>query len=126
MLLLCRFDVPEGGTAEFVEHAERALGLLTAHPGCTGGELARATEDAATWVLTVRFDSVVAYRRAMSGFEVREVVVPLLSQARTDDPAAYEVVVAAAGGTSSRYVSMLAKDADTVRPADAGGRAEPR
>ena len=126
MLLLCRFDVPDDDAAEFTARAENALRLLTAQPGCTGGELCRATEDSTSWVLSVRFESVAAYRRSMSGFEVREQVIPLLSEARVDQPAAHEFVVTATGGTTERQVSMLAKDAYTVRPSEAGGPAEPR
>lgn len=125
MLLLCRFDVPEEGKGRFLDRAEQALRLLTAHDGCSGGDLARATERDEAWVLTVRFDSVVAYRRAMSAFEVRESVIPLLSEARIDEPAAYESVVTASGGDTRRQASMLAKDAGTVRPGTTG-RTEPR
>lgn len=126
MLLLCRFDVPAERISGFLDDAERALTLLTGRPGCLGGELARATEEADTWVLTIRFESVVAYRRAMSGFEVREHVIPFLSTARVEQPAAYELVITAADGVAGRHASLLAKDADTAGPGRAAGRAEPR
>ena len=126
MLLLCRFDVADDDAAEFLDAAERALALLTGRDGCTGGELARAIEDATSWVLTVRFESVVAYRRAMSGFEVREHVIPFLSRARVEDESAHELTLTAAAGTTERHTSLLAKDAATVRLGEAGGRAEPR
>ena len=47
------------------------------------------------WVLTVRFVSVDAYRRALSPFEVREHVIPLLSEALTDTPSTFETLLTA-------------------------------
>ena len=111
MLLICRFDVPAGdsaGEAELRARARTALELLTARPGCRGGELGRAIEEPDCWVLTVRFDSVDAYRRALSPFPVREHVVPLLAQARTDAPATFETLLAAAGGDVEERASLLA------------------
>ncbi|WP_187352053.1 antibiotic biosynthesis monooxygenase family protein [Allosaccharopolyspora coralli] len=126
MLLLCRFDVTEAEVDEFVDSADRALALLTARDGCLGGELARAIEEPATWVLTIRFESVVAYRRALSGFEVREHVIPLLSRARVDVQSAHETALTAEGGATHRHTSLLAKDAGTVRLGEAAGPADPR
>ncbi len=126
MLLLCRFDVSESEAEDFLASADRALALLTACAGCSGGELARAMEDPASWVLTVRFESVVAYRRALSGFEVREHVIPFLSRARVDVESAHETALTAEGGETRRHTSLLAKDAGTVRLGEAAGPADPR
>jgi hypothetical protein len=60
-------------------------------------------------VLVVRFDSVHAYRRALSPFPVREHVVPLLSQARTDGPAAFETLLSAEDGAVAEHASLLAE-----------------
>ena len=91
MLLVCRYDRsgPEGEPA-WLERAHRAVTLLAAQPGCRGVELARATEDRGAWVLVAVFESVAAYRRALSPFDVREHVVPFLAEARTDAPATFE------------------------------------
>ena len=48
-------------------------------------------------MLTVRFASVNAYRRALSPFDVREHVVPLLSEAQPE-PSTFETLVAAVDG----------------------------
>lgn len=77
-------------------------------------------------MLTVEFASVVAYRRAMSPFEIREHVVPLLSEALTDEPAMYEPLLVAADGEVDRQVSLLAEDAFTVRLGEAAGPTTPR
>jgi hypothetical protein len=126
VLLVCRFTVLEADVADFTARANRALGLLTAAPGCRRGLLSRSTDEADRWVLTVEFDSVVAYRRAMSPFDVREHVVPLLSEALADEPAAYEPLLVAQDGAVIEQVSLLAHDAGTVRLGEAAGPATPR
>jgi hypothetical protein len=87
--------------------AERALQLLTAAEGSLGGELGRAVDDPRRWVLTVRFASVHAYRRALSPFPVREHVVPLLSEALADEPSTYETLLDAADGVTRQHPSLL-------------------
>ncbi|MEU4739330.1 antibiotic biosynthesis monooxygenase family protein [Actinosynnema sp. NPDC023658] len=126
MLLVCRFTVAETGVEAFTGRVDRALALLTAQPGCRRAQLSRSTDEADRFVLTVEFDSVVAYRRAMSPFEVREHVIPLLSEASTDEPAAYEPLLVAADGEVRREVSLLARDAGTVRLGEAAGPTTPR
>jgi hypothetical protein len=126
VLLVCRFEVPAAEATEFAATARHALELLTAQPGCRTGRLGRATDEADRWVLVVEFDSVVAYRRALSPFPVREVVVPLLSRALADEPAAFELAVSAADGVADEHVSLLADDAGTVRLGEAAGPANPR
>ena len=126
MLLVCRFEVPAAEAAEFTATARHALELLTAQPGCRSGRLGRATDVADRWVLVVEFDSVVAYRRSMAPFPVRELVVPLLSRALADEPAAFELTVSAADGHADEHVSLLAGDAGTVRLGEAAGPADPR
>lgn len=107
MLLVCRFAVPESDVPAFAERARRALALLTAAPGCRGGELGRAIDEPARWVLTVRFASVDAYRRALGPFPVREHVVPLLAEALADEPATFEAVATAEAGAVTVHESLL-------------------
>ena len=109
MLLVCRFAVPAADAPAFAVRVRRALELLTAAPGCVGGEAGRAVDDPQRWVLTVRFASVDAYRRALSPFPVREHVVPLLSEALADEPATYEVLVEAVDGAASDRASLRAE-----------------
>lgn len=108
MLLVCRFVVPPSDQEAFTARARRALTLLTAAPGCLGGDLGRSVDDPGRWVLAVRFASVDAYRRALSPFEVREHVVPLLSEALADEPSTYETLVTGAGGELTEQQSLLA------------------
>ena len=97
VLLVCRFAVPTG-VDDFTARVRRALELLTAAPGCLGGAAGRAVDDPDRWVVTVRFASVDAYRRALNPFPVREHVVPLLSEALADEPATFETLVTATAG----------------------------
>jgi hypothetical protein len=107
MLLVCRFAVPAAEVDAFRARAEHALQLLTAADGSLGGELGRAVDDPQRWVLTVRFASVHAYRRALSPFPVREHVVPLLSEALADEPSTYETLLDAADGVTRQHPSLL-------------------
>lgn len=111
MLLISHFAVDPAETENFVTRAHRALGLLTAQRGCLDAQLGRSPDDVTRWVLVVRFDSVVAYRRALSPFEIREHVIPLLSEALTSEPGGYEVLAAAHGGAVTGHGSLLTTDA---------------
>jgi hypothetical protein len=104
VLLVCRFRPADPGA--FRERAMRALSLLTAAPGCLGGELGRAVDEPDQWVLTVRFIAVDAYRRALSPFDVRVHVVPLLSEAEPE-PSTFETLVTAADGATRVHTSLL-------------------
>ena len=106
MLLVCRFQPLSDDPAAFAERARRALALLTAAPGCLGGELGRAVDEPAHWVLTVRFASVDAYRRALSPFDVREQVVPLLSEALPES-STFETLATAVDGQVIEHRSLL-------------------
>jgi hypothetical protein len=81
--------------------------LLTSADGCLGGELGRSVDEPNHWVLAVRFVSVHAYRRALSPFEVREHVIPLLAEAQTETPSTFETLVTAANGETQEHESLL-------------------
>lgn len=112
MILICRFAVESARAEDFLTRARRALELLTAQRGCLGGQLGRSPDYTVRWALVVQFESVVAYRRTLSVFEVREHVVPLLSEALTGEPGGYEVLAAAEDGAVTDHASLLALDAD--------------
>lgn len=107
MLLVCRFAPGAAETPAFLARARRAVALLAAQPGCEGVDLGRAIEEPGSWVLVARFDSVTAYRRALQPFDVREHVVPLLSEARTDEPAAHERALVAGPEGVTEHPSLL-------------------
>ena len=112
MILICRFAVDPARVEDFRTRARRALGLLSTQQGCLGGQLGRSPDDTTRWVLVVQFESVVAYRRTLSVFEVREHAVPLLSEALAGESGSYEVLAAAEGGVVTEHGSLLALDAE--------------
>jgi len=114
VLLVCRFAVARDQVPTFLTRARRALQLLS-DSGGLGGELGRAVDDRDRWVLVVRFPSVVAYRRALSRYAVREHVVPLLSEALADEPSTYETLADVTGGKVGSHVSLLAAEEPTAR-----------
>ncbi|WP_231123806.1 antibiotic biosynthesis monooxygenase family protein [Nocardioides sambongensis] len=70
---------------------ESAHALLAACPGYLDGQVGRNLDEPELWVLVTRWESVGAYRRALSSYEVKAGAVPILSAA-IDEPSAYEPV----------------------------------
>ena len=76
-------------------------------------DVGRATDDPTLWVLSSEWESVGAYRRALSAYEVRVAAVPLLATA-IDEPTAYEVLDDGGTGTPGEQRTRRAADADVV------------
>ncbi|MBW0103200.1 antibiotic biosynthesis monooxygenase [Pseudonocardia sp. KRD291] len=108
MLLVCRFSVAAADASRFASRAHRALELLGSAEGFIDGQAGRSVDDPQSWILTARFASIDAYRRALSPFEVREHVIPLLSEADTDAPSTYETLLATTDGITTHHTSLLA------------------
>lgn len=96
MLVVTRFRVPGDGVASIRADLETAHALLAAQSGYVDGTVGRNVDDPELWVLTTRWESVGAYRRALSAYDVKVGAVPLLSRA-IDEPSAYELVEPGAG-----------------------------
>jgi hypothetical protein len=103
MLALTRHRVPIDGSATFVQEARAALDVLRQRSGWLGGDVARAIDDATLWVVTTRWRDVGSYRRALSSYDVKLSVAPLLSRA-IDEPSVFEVL------TDADSQSALATD----------------
>jgi hypothetical protein len=98
--------------ASFVPRAHAALAALAERPGYLGGRLARALDEPDHWSVVTDWQSVGAYRRALSSYEVKVNATPLLAEA-LDEPSAYEVLAEAApGGAISVGVSDRAAESD--------------
>ena len=110
VLVVTRYRVQADDQPAFLDDGKAALAALVARPGCLGAHLGRAVEDPTLWTLTTSWESVGAYRRALSSFEVKVVAVPLMYQA-VDEPSAFEdlVVWTPSGGTTEQG-TMLAPD----------------
>lgn len=90
MLVLNRFrDRPDADA--FRHELAAAHDVLAAQVGYVGGWVGRNVDDPELWVLATRWESVGAYRRALSAYDVKMHAWPVLGQA-VDEPGAYEVV----------------------------------
>lgn len=123
MLVVNRFVVPTqpDGAAAFTRRAGDALAALAVRPGYRSGRLCRAYDDPTHWSLVTEWESVGAYRRALSAYEVKVAATPLLACAR-DEPSAYEELAGAApGGPVTVFDSDLAPDGAPDGPAPERG-----
>ena len=109
LLVVTRYVVPADGADDFLARASAALAALAARPGWRSGRVGRAIDDGTRWVVATEWDSVGAYRRALSSYEVKVAAGPLLSAA-LDEPSAYEVVVATGLGSDGLAVASARAD----------------
>ncbi len=65
MLLVCGFVIPADEEPEFTAPSGGHWNCSPRHPGAWAAMPPRAVDDPQRWVLTVRFGSVDAYRRAL-------------------------------------------------------------
>jgi quinol monooxygenase YgiN len=86
VLVVNRFRESE---PSFREELEAALSVVRTQPGFEDGQAGRNVDDPALWVLVTRWRDVGSYRRALSSYDVKVGVVPLLSRA-IDEPSAFE------------------------------------
>ena len=107
MLVVTRLRPPTddpAAAAELAAGLHRALEILGACPGYAGGEVGRNVDDPGLWVLSTRWRNVGSYRRALSSYESKMFVQPLMVHA-LDEPSAYEVVEP--GGTPNESVPRV-------------------
>jgi hypothetical protein len=91
MLVISRFRVNEAEADVFRGDLEQVHALLRDRPGYVAGRIGRNVDDPQLWVISIEWENVGAYRRALSSYEVKVGAIPLLSRA-IDEPSAYEVV----------------------------------
>lgn len=89
MLVVNRFQVPQGTAAEFRADLETALAVLSRQQGYAEGQLGRNVDDPELWTMVTRWRDVGSYRRALSRYDVKIGAVRLLSRA-IEEPSAYE------------------------------------
>ncbi|MEJ7630300.1 MAG: antibiotic biosynthesis monooxygenase [Nocardioidaceae bacterium] len=92
MLAISRFRYDEQAAGSAESDLTECLDGLGACRGFLSGAVGRALDDPGLWLLETRWESVGAYRRALSSYEIKMAVVPLLSRA-VDEPSAYEIIV---------------------------------
>jgi len=85
--------------------------LLADQPGCLRCWSGRSTDEPTSWVVGSRWDSVGAYRRALSNYDVKVQASSLLGAAN-DEPSAFEVLLEVAGA------EVVRRRSDRSRPQD--------
>lgn len=115
VLVVNRFLV-ESETS-FSERADAALRALSARDGFVRARLGRAADDPRCWCLVTEWESVGAYRRALSAYEVKLHATPLLATAR-DEASAFEGLLTAGPDGLREIASDRAVDADTAGPGE--------
>ncbi|HNA97869.1 MAG TPA: hypothetical protein PKX56_00905, partial [Marmoricola sp.] len=88
MLVVNRFRA--SGVLDFGHELETARDALSQCVGFQDGQVARNLDEPDLWCLVTRWADVGSYRRALSSYQVKLNVVPLLSRA-LDEPSAYEI-----------------------------------
>lgn len=111
--VVLRFSVPTTEVTDFLSRVMATARLLAAADGCVGVEVGRASDEPSIWMLSSRWDSVGAYRRALSGHQVKAEAMPFLSTA-IDEPTAFEVLFASDVRGERSAPGDLASDAATV------------
>lgn len=121
MIVVSRFDVPEGDTQGFLLQAQKALAAFAARPGFLRGRVGRAADDPTAWVLTTEWDGVGAYRRSLGAYDVKVDGATLLGLAR-DEPSAFEVLLSEdTAQPGAALPSRRAADAETSRIGESSG-----
>lgn len=91
MLVISRYHVTDDDFRAFLEDSRAALAALSAQRGFLRGHVGRATDDPSLWVLSTEWESVGAYRRALTAYDVKVRAVPVMYRA-LDEPSAFEVL----------------------------------
>jgi heme oxygenase (mycobilin-producing) len=100
VIALTRFHVPEAELPGFLADSRPALAALTAQAGCLSGSVARCVDDPGLWLLVTTWESVGAYRRALSAYDVKLNAVPLMYRA-VDEPGGFEELLSWTPGTGT-------------------------
>jgi hypothetical protein len=90
-----------------------SVALLSGFHGFVDARVGRAIDDDRLIVVELGWVNVGDYRRALSSYDVKVNVIPLLSQA-LDEPTAYEVLHTRDAAGSADAVGALAADAGSV------------
>jgi len=85
VLVMTRFR----GGEELDESLQGLAGLLTKLPGCLSAEIGRNLDEPDLWLLLTRWEDVGSYRRALSSYDVKMAMQPLMTTI-LDEPSAYE------------------------------------
>ena len=99
--------------ATLVPRLRGAVATLSGYDGFVDAVIARATDDGLLILMSLRWRHVGDYRRALSSYDVKVSVVPLLSMA-VDEPSAYEILHERDASGACDASGALAEDAGQV------------
>jgi quinol monooxygenase YgiN len=85
-----RFDMSAHGDERLQDELEGLLAVLSQRTGFVRGQVARAVDEPAAWIVLTEWEGVGAYRRGLSSYDVK-LLAPLLGRARPE-ASAFEVV----------------------------------
>ena len=91
MIVVNRFREDDGSPRDLAAELLGARDLMATKPGFVDGHVGRNVDDPSLWVLTTRWANVGAYRRALSSYDGKLHLAPLLGLA-INEPSAYEPV----------------------------------
>jgi len=116
VLVVTRYQVGPDDEQSFRADAAAALRVLTERVGCLSATIGRAVDEPTLWTLTTTWQSVGAYRRALSHYDVKLVAVPLMYRA-IDEPSAFEPLLQWSPATGLQEPEPIrAPDADRAGP----------
>lgn len=103
---------------EVLAALREAAVVLATKPGFVDVRIARAVDDASLILFECAWESVGAYRRALSSYDVKVSVVPVLSQC-IDEATAFETLHVRTPESAVDATGALAADADSIRLGEA-------
>jgi len=89
VIVVHRFRVPVADRPGFAAVADPAVGLLSTRDGLLSLDFGVNLDDPTLWVLATRWADVGSYRRALSGYEAKVTIYPLLALV-VDEPSAFD------------------------------------
>jgi quinol monooxygenase YgiN len=89
VFVVIRFRVVAAEQAEFAVRLQAAVDVLRKQKGFVAARVGRNVDDPELIALSMEWENVGSYRRALSPYEVKLTAVPLLSLA-IDEPTAYD------------------------------------
>ncbi len=101
-VLVAHFRLPGSSGASIPPSALEALDMLAASTECRRLHFAHSTESPERFVLVAEFDTAATYRRALSPWSMRTVVVPWLATAQLEVSEVSEVLFSAVDGAVAR------------------------
>ncbi|MGL4173705.1 MAG: antibiotic biosynthesis monooxygenase family protein [Actinomycetota bacterium] len=115
LLVVTRYVITDLDASHFTDRLDDALVALSDQPGCRRGFVGRSPDDPNWWVMHTEWESIGAYRRALSAQEVKLRAVPVMYHA-VDEPTAYEALLETGPDRHYRMESDRASDASTAGP----------